>query len=124
MARGANSFLMQMTDCIFCKIVAGEIPATIVYRNEHVTAFQDLNPKAPTHILVIPNQHLASVNEIVDDATALAAGECLRAAREIAQQNNLGSYRIVTNTGADAGQSVFHLHFHLLAGRRMAWPPG
>ncbi len=110
--------------CIFCKIAAGEIPANIVYKNEHVTAFKDLNPQAPTHILVIPNQHLESVNDIVDDASALVAGECLRAAREIAQQAGLSSYRIVTNIGADAGQSVFHLHLHLLAGRKMSWPPG
>jgi histidine triad (HIT) family protein len=112
-------------DCIFCKIVAGEIPAKIVYQNEHVTAFRDLNPKAPTHILVIPNQHIASLDEIVDDSTAFAAGECLRAARAIAQNENLDSgYRVVANSGADAGQSVFHLHFHLLGGRKMMWPPG
>lgn len=111
--------------CIFCKIVAGEIPANIVYKNEHVTAFTDLNPKAPTHILVIPNQHIESVNDIVDDATMNAVAECLRAAPEIAKKHNLSTgYRLVTNTGPDAGQSVMHLHFHLMAGRRMTWPPG
>lgn len=111
--------------CIFCKIVAGEIPANIVYKNEDVTAFTDLNPQAPTHILVIPNQHLGSVDELVDDETANAAAACLRAAQQIAAQQGLtGGYRLVTNTGPDAGQSVPHLHFHLLAGRPMTWPPG
>lgn len=113
-----------MTTCIFCKIAAGEIPANIVFKNEHVTAFRDLNPQAPTHILIIPNEHLESVNDIVDDATLNAAAECLRAAREIAQRQNLSGYRVVTNSGAEAGQSVFHLHFHLLSGRKMTWPPG
>lgn len=111
-------------DCIFCKIVAGEIPANIVYKNEHVTAFTDLSPKAPTHILVIPNQHITAASDIVDDAAMSAAGQCLRAAAEIAKQQNLSSYRLVTNSGPDAGQSVMHLHFHLLAGRPMQWPPG
>ena len=114
-----------MTNCIFCKIVAGEIPANIVFKNEHVTAFSDLNPQAPTHILIIPNHHLDSLNGIEDETTLNAAAACLLAAREIAQQQNLnGGYRVVTNTGAEAGQSVFHLHFHLLAGRPMTWPPG
>lgn len=111
--------------CIFCKIVAGEIPANIVFKNDDVTAFKDLNPQAPTHILVIPNQHIGSVDDIVGDETADAVAACLRAAREIARANSLsGGYRLVTNTGADAGQSVPHLHFHLLAGRVMTWPPG
>src|SRR5688500_10732901 len=101
--------------CIFCKIAAGEIPATIVFKNEHVTAFTDLNPQAPTHILVIPNQHIGSVDDILNDETANAAAACLRAVREIAQEKALtGGYRLVTNTGPDAGQSVPHLHFHLL----------
>lgn len=111
--------------CIFCKIAAREIPADIVFKNERVTAFTDLNPMAPTHILIIPNQHIDSVDAIVNDETARAAAECLRAAREIAQARALtGGYRLVTNTGPDAGQSVPHLHFHLLAGRLMTWPPG
>lgn len=111
--------------CIFCKIVAGEIPANVVFKNESVTAFTDLNPQAPTHILVIPNQHIGSVDDLVDDETANAVASCLRAAREIAQAHALtGGYRLVTNTGPDAGQSVPHLHFHLLAGRVMTWPPG
>jgi histidine triad (HIT) family protein len=111
--------------CIFCKIAAGEIPADIVYKNDHVTAFTDLNPQAPLHVLIIPNEHIESVNEIADESAARAAAECLRAAREIARVQNLSSgYRLVTNSGADAGQSVMHLHFHLLAGRRFQWPPG
>jgi histidine triad (HIT) family protein len=111
--------------CIFCKIAAGEIPADVVYKNEHVTAFTDLNPQAPTHILVITNKHIGSVDDIADDETANEAAQCLRAAREIAQAHNLtGGYRVVANTGPDAGQSVPHLHFHLLAGRPLLWPPG
>lgn len=111
--------------CIFCKIVAGEIPAGIVFKNDHVTAFTDLNPQAPLHVLIVPNQHIESVNAIADESAAHAAAECLRAAREIARTENLSSgYRLVTNIGEDAGQSVLHLHFHLLAGRRMHWPPG
>lgn len=111
--------------CIFCKIAAGEIPADIVYKNEYVTAFTDLNPQAPLHVLIVPNRHIESVNEIADEDAARAAGECLRAAREIARTQNLNTgYRIVTNIGESAGQSVMHLHFHLLAGRTMTWPPG
>lgn len=111
--------------CTFCRIIAGEIPANIAYQNEHVTAFTDLNPQAPLHILIVPNQHIESVNEIADDVAARAAAECLRAAREIARTQNLSSgYRLVTNSGPDAGQSVMHLHFHLLAGRHFSWPPG
>ena len=111
--------------CIFCKIVAGEIPANIVYKNDRVTAFTDLNPQAPTHILVIPNQHIGSVDDIVNDEMADAVAACLSAASEIAQAQSLkGGYRLVTNTGPDAGQSVPHLHFHLLAGRVITWPPG
>lgn len=111
--------------CVFCKIVAGEIPANIVYQNEFVTAFTDVHPQAPTHILVIPNRHIVSVADLEDDNSLNIAAHCLGAAREIAQQLNLtGGYRLVTNSGAGAGQSVFHLHFHLLAGRRFSWPPG
>lgn len=120
-AKLSNPFM----DCIFCKIVAGEIPANIVYKNGQVTAFTDLNPQAPTHILIVPNQHIESLDALVDEPTTNAAAACLRAAREIAQGQNLsGGYRIVTNTGADAGQSVQHLHFHLLGGKHMSWHPG
>ncbi|OQY84232.1 MAG: histidine triad nucleotide-binding protein [Chloroflexi bacterium UTCFX4] len=111
--------------CLFCKIVARELPAEIVYQDEHVTAFKDLHPRAPTHILIIPNAHLASVDDLADNVAVNAAAQCLRVAREIARARGLtNGYRLVTNIGADAGQSVFHLHFHLLAGRRLGWPPG
>lgn len=111
--------------CIFCEIVARRAAAEIVFQDEHVTAFNDLHPRAPTHILIVPNRHIDSVNDILDDAVAAEVGKCLRAARDIAKTRGVsGGYRLVTNTGADAGQSVFHLHFHLLAGRKMSWPPG
>lgn len=111
--------------CIFCEIAARRAPANIIYQNEYVTAFTDLHPRAPTHILIIPNAHIESVAAIDDDDKAVQVAKCLRAAREIAETRGLdGGYRVVTNVGADAGQSVFHLHFHLLAGRKLSWPPG
>ncbi len=110
--------------CIFCKIVAGEIPAEKVHESETVLAFRDLTPQAPTHLLVIPRSHYPN-------AAALAAGEpataahLFDAAREIAEIERLdGGYRLVFNTGADAHQTVFHVHMHLLGGRAMGWPPG
>jgi len=112
-----------MTDCIFCKIIAGTIPTTSVYRTEQVTAIRDLNPQAPTHILLLPNKHLASVAEAQPEDEALL-GALFLAAKRVAEQENVGSYRLVVNTGAQAGQSVFHLHVHLLGGRAMSWPPG
>jgi histidine triad (HIT) family protein len=121
----AASLFNSVMDCIFCKIVAGDIPANIIYKNGLVTAFTDLNPQAPTHILIIPNQHIESLDGLVDEASTNAAAACLRAAAEIAQAQKVsGGYRVVTNTGPEAGQSVQHLHFHLLGGRRMTWPPG
>lgn len=111
-------------DCIFCKIVAGEIPAEKVHESETVIAFRDLTPQAPTHVLVIPRSHYPN-------AAALAAGEpatsahLFDAARAIAESEGLGNgYRLVFNTGADAHQTVFHVHMHLLGGRAMGWPPG
>jgi len=111
-------------DCIFCKIVAGEIPAEKVHESETVIAFRDLTPQAPTHVLVIPRSHYPN-------AAALAAGEpataahLFDAARAIADSEGLdGGYRLVFNTGADAHQTVFHVHLHLLGGRAMGWPPG
>lgn len=110
--------------CIFCKIAAGEIPADIVFKNDLVTAFTDLNPQAPTHILIIPDKHIDGVDTMLDAESISVAGECLRVAGELARTKNLSSgYRIVTNVGTDGGQSVRHLHFHLLAGRQMGWPP-
>ncbi len=111
--------------CVFCEIVERRAPAKIVYQDEQVTAFRDLHPRAPTHILIVPNKHIESVDTIQDEEGALAAARCLRAARDIAQSEGLhGGYRVVTNVGPDSGQSVFHLHFHLLGGRKMSWPPG
>lgn len=115
-----------MTDCIFCRIVAGEIPARIVKRSADAVAFYDLNPQAPQHLVVIPARHLASVRDAKGVEGVTTLGTLLAFTAELATELGLdtGGYRIVTNTGPDAGQSVFHLHLHLLGGRRLAWPPG
>ena len=106
-------------DCLFCAIVAGEIPSTKVYEDAKCYAFRDINPQTPTHILVVPKEHIASVAQLNEENAALA-GHCLAAAAKIAAQENLtGGYRIVSNCGADAGQTVFHLHFHILGGKKM-----
>ena len=110
-------------DCLFCRIAAGEIPSEIVLADDDVVVFRDISPKAPTHLLAIPRRHIASSDELTDADGELLAG-LFGALRKVAGDAGLSSYRIVTNVGADAGQSVFHLHFHLLAGRTMAWPPG
>ena len=110
-------------DCLFCKIVAGEIPAAIVKKTKTFTAFKDITPQAPTHILILPNQHFENMAEVADAYPALA-GEIFKAAGEIAAEIGLDSYRMNINTGAGAGQSVFHAHLHLLGGRSFAWPPG
>ena len=111
-------------DCLFCRIVAGEIPATVVHEGPRTLAFRDLNPQAPTHVLVIPKTHYANAAELAD-ADPTYAGEVLAAAAEVARSEGLGSgYRLVANTGDDAGQTVHHLHVHVLGGRVLAWPPG
>ena len=112
-------------ECLFCRIAAGEIPATIVFRDAHVVAFRDIAPQAPTHILLIPVRHLASVAEVTESDGDLLA-RLMTAATRLAESDGLADsgYRLVTNTGPDAGQSVAHLHWHLLGGRPMAWPPG
>jgi RsmE family RNA methyltransferase len=115
--------VLRDMDCLFCKIVNGTIPANIVKKNELFTAFNDITPQAPTHILIIPNKHFTNMAEVANSDPALA-GEIFRAAGEIASENGLESYRMNVNTGAAAGQSVFHAHLHLLAGRSFAWPPG
>ena len=111
--------------CIFCQIAAGEIDSDIVYRDEQVVAFRDLNPQAPTHILIIPIQHIENLADASEEQAALL-GHCNLVAAQIAQAEGIAEdgYRLVTNVGAAAGQSVDHLHFHLLGGRRMHWPPG
>jgi len=114
-----------MEDCLFCKIVEGKILATIVYQDEDVVAFTDINPQAPQHVLVIPRRHIASMTDITDDDGPLLAS-IYKAATKIARELGIAEsgFRFVTNVGPDAGQSVFHLHFHLLGGRKLAWPPG
>ncbi|MDX6197799.1 MAG: histidine triad family protein [Actinomycetota bacterium] len=110
--------------CLFCGIVAGEIPATVVYETERTLAFRDLNPGAPMHVLVVPRDHHANAGELAE-ADPAYAGEVLAAAAAVARQEGLtGGYRLVANTGDDAGQTVDHLHVHVLGGRRMGWPPG
>jgi histidine triad (HIT) family protein len=112
-------------DCLFCKIVGGQIPATIVLRTERVTVFRDINPQLPTHVLIVPNQHVANTEALEPDHDALV-GEVVRTAREVARTEGLSErgYRLVINTGPDAQNSVAHLHVHLLGGRAMQWPPG
>ncbi|MFJ3226501.1 histidine triad nucleotide-binding protein [Streptomyces sp. NPDC086783] len=110
-------------DCLFCKIVAGQIPATVVRETETTLAFRDINPQAPTHVLVIPRAHHADAAALAAAEPALAA-DVLREAGQIAAQEGLDSYRIVFNTGSGAGQTVFHAHAHVLGGRGLQWPPG
>ena len=109
--------------CIFCKIIEGDIPAEIVYRNENVVAFNDLNPQAPTHVLIIPTLHAENAAQVAAISPTIIAA-MHKAADEIAAERSLDGYRTVFNTGAGAGQSVFHAHLHLLGGRGLAWPPG
>jgi histidine triad (HIT) family protein len=110
--------------CIFCRIAAKEIPSAIVYEDADVLAFRDLSPQAPTHLLVIPKRHVASLNDI-GDADGALLGAMMLAAKKVATTAGLSrGYRIVTNCGADAGQSVAHVHLHVLGGRPMSWPPG
>lgn len=114
-----------MEDCLFCKIAAGQIPAKIVYQDADVVAFEDINPQAPRHVLVIPRRHIPSMTDITsEDGPVLAS--IFMAATKIARELGIAEsgFRFVTNVGPDAGQSVFHLHFHLLGGRRLGWPPG
>ena len=113
-----------MTDsCLFCRIVRKEIPAKLLHEDEHTIAFRDIDPKAPTHVLVIPKEHVASLNDATD---AEQLGRLLVVARSLAASEGLAheGYRTVINTGANAGQTVFHIHLHLLGGRRLGWPPG
>ncbi len=114
-----------MTDCLFCKIIAGEIPGSIVYQDDAVVAFNDINPQAPTHVLVVPRRHIASLNELAPDDDRIV-GELVRRAAAIAKDRGIsaGGYRVLFNTNRDAGQTVFHIHLHLIGGRSMHWPPG
>lgn len=114
-----------MPDCLFCMIAAKQIPSKAVFENERVFAFRDINPKAPTHILVIPKEHLATVNDFTPAHQALIA-ELVLVAQAIAKQEGIAErgYRLVLNCNAEAGQTVWHVHLHLMGGRGMAWPPG
>ena len=114
-----------MADCLFCKMVAGEIQPAVVYETDRVLGFRDIHPQAPIHVLVIPKRHIETLNEFPDDDPTLA-NELFTAARKIAQQEGLADsgYRTIINCRADAGQDVYHLHIHVLGGRRMRWPPG
>ena len=109
--------------CLFCKIISREIPATIVADDEHCLAFRDINPQAPMHVLVIPKEHVPSLNQMTDPAVA---GRVLAFARDVAVAEGIAErgYRVVVNTNAEAGQTVFHLHAHVLGGRAQGWPPG
>jgi histidine triad (HIT) family protein len=114
-----------MSDCLFCKIVNRQIPASIVYEDDRVLAFNDINPQGPTHVLVIPKQHIPSLNDLAPEHDAIV-GELARRAAAIAKERGIsaGGVRTVFNTNRDAGQTVFHLHLHLIGGRSLAWPPG
>ncbi len=112
-------------DCLFCKIAQGEIPATVVFEDSQIMAFRDLNPQAPNHLLIIPKQHIATINDIQEENQALLGAMILRA-KKIAQTEGLSEegYRLVFNTNLNGGQTVHHIHLHLLGGRQMTWPPG
>lgn len=113
---------MSDSDCLFCKIIAGDVPSEAVAENEHAYAFRDVNPQAPTHVLVIPRRHEPDVGSLVEADPASATG-VLSLAKQVADDAG-GSYRLVFNTGAQAHQTVFHCHAHVLAGRELGWPPG
>lgn len=114
-----------MSDCLFCRMVNGEIRADTVYEDEEVLAFRDINPQAPVHVLIVPKRHIATLNDLQDDDEALV-GQLFMAARQIARQEGIDEkgYRTLINCNAAAGQTVFHLHLHVLGGRIMHWPPG
>ncbi|MFC1576461.1 histidine triad nucleotide-binding protein [Candidatus Omnitrophota bacterium] len=114
-----------MSDCIFCKIAKGEIESKVVYKDDQLVAFEDMRPRAPVHIVIIPKKHIERVSDIGEGETRLA-GEMVAAAAKLAREKNIESsgYRLVMNCNKDAGQEVFHLHLHLMGGRKFKWPPG
>lgn len=116
---------MNEQDCLFCKILAGEIPADIVYESNEAIGFRDINPQAPTHVVIIPRQHIATINDL-DSGDEPVVGSLFLAARKIAAEEGLADdgYRVVMNCNAAAGQTVFHIHLHLVGGRALGWPPG
>jgi len=113
-----------MADCLFCRIIRGEVPSRKVYEDKHIFAFEDLNPQGPTHVLVLPKKHIAGLKEAAPEDAELI-GRCHLAAAHIARERSIeDGYRTVLNVGPRAGQSVFHLHVHLIGGRTLLWPPG
>ncbi len=116
-----------MTDCLFCKIVKGEIPSESIYEDEQVLAFNDINAQAPTHLLIIPKKHITTMNDLEDeDEDVEVAGRLMTVAAKLAKEKGFADagYRVVMNCNQDGGQAVYHIHLHLLAGRQMTWPPG
>jgi len=114
-----------MTDCVFCKIIAGQIPGSLVYEDQEVAAFRDINPQAPLHVLIVPRRHIATLNDLTEADDAVV-GSMFRAAAALAKRHGYADrgYRTVFNTNREAGQTVFHIHLHLLGGRTLGWPPG
>jgi len=122
-SRGGSK-IARVADCLFCKIIERQIPASIVYEDDRVLAFNDINPQAPTHVLVVPKRHIASLDELSQGDDEIV-GEVVRRAAAIAKERGItAGYRTVFNTNRDAGQTVFHIHLHLLGGRSLHWPPG
>jgi histidine triad (HIT) family protein len=116
---------LRMTDCLFCRIISGEIPASKVFENDRIVAFNDINPQAPMHVLVVPRTHVATLNDLTPEHDALV-GEMTRQAAALAAERGYAAsgYRTVFNCNRDAGQAVYHIHLHVLAGRTLGWPPG
>jgi histidine triad (HIT) family protein len=114
-----------MADCLFCKLIAGQVPATIVYQDDRVFALKDINPQAPMHVLIVPRRHIPTLNDLGQDDDGIV-GELVRRGAALAREQGYADrgYRTVFNCNAEAGQTVFHIHLHVLAGRRFGWPPG
>lgn len=114
-----------MSDCLFCKIITGEIPAEVIYQDNEIIAFNDIDPQAPTHILVIPKQHISTINDIKAEEAVLI-GKLYLTAQQLAKKYNINEsgYRTIMNCNSDGGQAVYHIHLHLLGGRKLKWPPG
>jgi histidine triad (HIT) family protein len=116
---------MNSSDCLFCKILAGDVPAELVYESNEAIAFRDINPQAPSHLLIIPRQHIETINDL-GPGDAVLVGNLFLVAQQVAKDEGIAEngYRVVMNCNADAGQTVFHLHLHMLGGRQLGWPPG
>jgi histidine triad (HIT) family protein len=125
MTRNENAKGIMMSDCLFCGIVEGRVPGDVVYRDESVVAFRDLRPQAPVHVLIVPRKHVATISDLEGNDQAVV-NQIFVVIAKLAREQGIAEsgFRVVINSGADAGQSVFHLHFHLLGGRHLSWPPG